>query len=111
MALFENNVFEGQRIQLDGHRFVRNHFVNCVLVYGGGPLQLVENEFRGVSWEFVDAAARTVHLLSSFYQQGGDAKQLVERLLATFGRAASPPTGAMATPVPEVPTSFAGSST
>jgi hypothetical protein len=83
MANYSNNLFVGQKIQLDGHTFTNNTFQNCVLVYGGGPLRMVGNSLTGVQWEFVDAAARTVGLISSFYQSGGDSKHFVERLLFT----------------------------
>lgn len=105
MALFESNTFIGQRIQLDGHRFVRNHFENCVLVFGGGPLSMVENQLDGVRWEFVDAAARTVALLSSFYQTGGESKQFVELLLSTFGKQPQDPSATQSptSPAPPLP--------
>jgi hypothetical protein len=84
--LFRDNTFVGQRIQVDGARYERNRFENCVLVYGGGPLHMVDNVLVGVRWEFVDAAARTVGLLSSFYQQGGESRQFVSALLAGPGQ-------------------------
>ena len=91
MARYENNTFVGQRIQIDGHEFIANRFNNCVLVYGGGPLVLNGNIFDNVQWQFIDAAARTVYLLSSFYQQGGEAKRFIELMLATFGKPALQP--------------------
>src|SRR5689334_6294540 len=86
MALFEKNVFTGQRLQLDGNEFIDNKFKNCVLVYGGGPLRMVNNQLDGIRWEFVDAAARTIALIASFYQQEGESKKFVELLLSTFGK-------------------------
>jgi hypothetical protein len=91
MAIFHNNTFVGQRIQVDGHDFASNVFENCVLVYGGGPLSFRENVLNNVQWEFADSAARTVGLLSSFYQGGGDGKRFIEVMLATFGKAAGAP--------------------
>ena len=93
MSVFTNNVFVGQRIQLDGHEFTRNNFENCVLVYSGGPLSFRENVLNNIRWEFAESAARTVALLSSFYQGGGDGKKFIEILLATSGKAASAPIG------------------
>jgi hypothetical protein len=86
MADIKNNTFIGQRIQLDDNTFDKNIFKNCVLVYGGGPLNFSNNSLDGVQWEFVDSAARTLGLLSSFYQSGGDSKEFVEFLLSTFGK-------------------------
>jgi len=92
MANFTGNTFVGQKIQIDGHVFRNNVFQNCVLVYGGGPLSMVGNTLSGVRWEFVDAAARTIGLISSFYQAGGESKQFVEILLSTFGKDIQAPT-------------------
>ncbi len=64
----------------------KNTFQNCVLVYGGGPLTFSDNILNGIRWEFVDNAARTLGLLSSFYQSGGQSKEFVEVLLSTFGK-------------------------
>src|ERR1700738_980866 len=106
MASYVENTFYGERILLDGHHFERNRFVNCVLVYGGGPLQMVGNQLVGVRWEFIDAAGRTINLLSSFYQAGGDGKLFVEHLVANFHPKAPPPVSeaATATPSPEAAT-------
>ena len=86
MAAYNNNTFVGQRIQLDGHTFSGNKFQNCVLVYGGGPLDFNNNTLHGVRWEFIDNASRTLGLLSSFYQSGGSSKDFVESLLSTYGK-------------------------
>lgn len=86
MARYEHNTFIGQRIQVDGHEFIANRFENCILVYGGGPFVLRDNVLVNVQWQFIDSAARTVYLLSSFYQSDGPAKKFVELLLATFGK-------------------------
>lgn len=91
MATYSHNTFKGQRIQIDGDVFNGNLFENCVLVYGGGPLSFSNNQLNSVRWEFVDAAARTLGLISSFYQSGGESKEFVELLLSTFGRPVAPP--------------------
>ena len=104
MARFTHNTFTNDRIQLDGHEFYSNHFRNCVLVYGGGPLQMSDNLLENVRWEFVDAAARTMALVASFYQQGGQSKQFVEMLLSTFGKPpVTPATAAQKTPPVSAP--------
>jgi len=86
MAEYSNNVFSGQRILVDGSTFTNNTFINCVLVYGGGPLSFSGNNLNNVRWDFIDSAARTLGLLSSFYQTGGSSKEFVEFLLSTFGK-------------------------
>ena len=91
MAKFNHNTFVGQRIQIDGSTFTNNVFQNCVLVYGGGPLDFNHNTLHGVRWEFVDSAARTLGLLSSFYQSGGQSKEFAEFLLSTFGKQVEEP--------------------
>src|SRR5689334_19969353 len=83
---YEHNTFVGQRIQVDGHEFIANRFENCVLVYGGGPLAMTYNILSNVQWQFIDSAARTLYLLSSFYQGDGPSREFVELLLSTFGK-------------------------
>jgi hypothetical protein len=100
MATFRKNTFIGQRIQLDGNEFDGNSFTNCVLVYGGGPLTFNNNMLNDVKWEFIDSAARTLALVSAFYQGGGYSRTFVESLLSTFastrGIPAPPPQPAQA---------------
>jgi len=91
MAIYNSNSFTGQRIKLDGNTFEGNKFTNCVLVYGGGPLTFSNNSLNGVQWEFVDDAARTLGLLSSFYQAEGQSKKFIEMLLSTFGKQVTTP--------------------
>ena len=93
MANYSGNTFTGQRIKLDDNVFEGNKFTNCILVYGGGPLTFSNNSLNGVQWEFVDNAARTLGLLSSFYQVEGQSKQFIEMLLSTFGKPVSAPQG------------------
>lgn len=96
MATYRKNSFDGVRVQLDSHEFIDNDFRNCVLVYGGGPLHMTDNRIENCRWEFVDAAARTVGLLSSLHQAGGDSRAFVEFLLSTFGRPIEQPSSAAA---------------
>jgi hypothetical protein len=91
MAIYSGNTFTGQRLKLDDNTFESNNFTNCILVYGGGPLIFNNNSLNGVQWEFVDNAARTLGLLSSFYQAEGQSKQFVEILLSTFGKEVTAP--------------------
>ncbi|MCC5869264.1 MAG: hypothetical protein JJU27_12195 [Gammaproteobacteria bacterium] len=86
MALYRKNTFEGGRVEIDGHTFEENTFRNCVLVYGGGPLHFSGNKLIDVRWEFVDSAARTLALLSSFYRSGGVSRKYVETLLENFAQ-------------------------
>lgn len=73
--------FKNDRIQLDDKKFERCTFRNCVVVYAGGPLIFSSNKLDGVTWEFEGPAGRTISLMSSFYQSGGGAKHLVEKIL------------------------------
>ena len=86
MAEFESNVFENQTLHLDGHKYVNNTFKDCTLIYGGGPLHFNENKLFNVRWEFIDSAARTLSLLSSFYQSGEVSREFVMHILSTFGK-------------------------
>jgi hypothetical protein len=89
MATYQSNTFTGQRMQLDGNEFDNNSFINCTLVYGGGPLVFRNNKLHGVRWEFVDAAARTLTLVASFYHGAGDGRQFALSLLEKFAQAPS----------------------
>lgn len=86
MATFKGNTFNNQRLEIDGHIYINNTFRDCVLIYGGGPLQFNNNNLVNVRWEFIDSAARTLGLLSSFYQSGGHAQNFVKEILSTFGK-------------------------
>jgi hypothetical protein len=85
MAQYSRNTFVGTRIALDGNDFQGNVFNQCILVYGGGPLNFVNNTVSNSSWQFVDAAARTISLLSSFYQSEAG-KEFVHQLLENFNK-------------------------
>lgn len=91
MATFKDNSFVGSRVQLDDHIFDGNKFRNSTIVYGGGPLSFTNNSLDSVTWEFIGPAARTIALISSMYQSGGDSRKFVENLLSTFGRQAEMP--------------------
>ena len=91
MTKYTGNTFIGQKLKLDGSEFTGNIFKNCILVYGGGPLHFSGNSLDNTKWEFVDNAARTIGLLSSFYQSEGSSKEFVELLLSTFGKKVEQP--------------------
>ena len=91
MKIYQHNTFVGQRIKIDGGTFTNNLFQNCVLVYGGGPLNFSNNQLNNVRWEFIDSAARTMALISSFYQAGGESRQFVELTLSTFAKQVEEP--------------------
>jgi hypothetical protein len=78
---FVNAEFVGETIEIDGHEFDGNRFVNCTLVYRGGRIQMRNNTFEGVRWHFDDAAARTVGLLRSFHQSGDDWRHVADIIL------------------------------
>ena len=84
--IINGDTYINQKIVLDGKSFRDCIFQNCILIYGGGQLSMVGNKLFGVKWEFVDAAARTLGLISSFYQSGDSSKIFVEELLSTFGK-------------------------
>jgi hypothetical protein len=77
---FEGKAFNDATIKLDGNEYSNCNFTRCVLVYGGGELPTLNaNTFTGSTWQFDDAAARTVSFLRGLYSGGG--KELVERTL------------------------------
>ncbi len=65
--------FDGQRVRLDGKRFERCTFTNCVLEIGGAAsFELAGNSFDGrCRWIAVDAASTTLGMLAALYRDPG----------------------------------------
>ena len=74
--------FNGVSVNMDGSAYQRCQFVDCTLVYSGGEIPSIENcAIANCSWQFADAAHRTLRFLSAFYISADPAaKQLVEQV-------------------------------
>lgn len=86
MITYSKSRFENSAIELDNKTFEGCVFKNCTLIYGGGALSFNNNNLDGVEWRFIGPAARTLGLISAFYQGGGESKRFVEILLSVFGK-------------------------
>jgi len=68
---FENKLYSGKSLVLDGKSFGNCKFKNCTLIYtGGNPPKLNGCSFDGCNWQFDDAAARTLTYFSGLYNGG-----------------------------------------
>ncbi len=77
---FENQTFTNEDINLDFNEFVGCRFEQCAMVFRGlGVVQMDECEFVDCQWTLVDAAAKTVNLLTTLYGAGEWGKRLTER--------------------------------
>ena len=79
MVKFQKSQFQGQRVDLDGATFEECTFRDCVMVYRGGPVMVMDRcTFdENTRWVFEDAAGRTVALLRGIYQSDEGGKALV----------------------------------
>ena len=75
--LYENQTFEDQTIQLDENEYANCKFRRCRLQYGGAAVRLKDNDFSQCTWEFTNAAERTVKFMMALYHQGG--RKLIEQ--------------------------------
>ena len=83
MPTHDSEDFTARVVELDGKEFHNCTFAKCRLVYrGGGVPALVTCRFDRCSWEFEDAAGRTLELLRGLYQGMNSAgRELVEQSL------------------------------
>jgi hypothetical protein len=82
--------FDGATENIDGKKYMRCTFTNCVLVFSGtAPVGLVDCVFKASRWEFAGAAATTLSFLRALYHGVGEGGQkLVE---GTFESIRRPP--------------------
>jgi hypothetical protein len=80
MATYKDQQFSAEPIELDGNLFERCTFSRCRLVYRGSvPPGMTGCRFDDCTWEFDDAAGRTVAFLRALYHGMGEAgRRLVE---------------------------------
>lgn len=63
---------EDQTIVLDGKHYTNCTFINCELVFRGGPTVFEGNDLEETSFSFDGAAARTIRFLRGLNQTGGE---------------------------------------
>ena len=83
--LIKNQVFDNDKITLDGNSFDQCTFNSCEMIYGGvGPVSLSNSKLNNVTWHFVGNAANTMDFLKTITDSMGDSG--IELLLNTFPR-------------------------
>jgi hypothetical protein len=81
MAVQKNATLENQTVILDGNEFRHCELRRCNLVFKGhGDVRLDQCTIVGCTWQFEDAAQRSVALLKHLYQSGHVGKEIVEAI-------------------------------
>ena len=81
MTTQKKATIENQTLILDGNEFVECELRHCTLVYKGhAPVKLDHCHIIGCTWQFEDAALRTVALLKGLYVAGDPGKEIVETI-------------------------------
>lgn len=81
MAVQKNKSIENQTIILDGSEFDHCELRDCTLVFKGQEQVKLEHcRISGCTWEFEDAALRTVMMLKGLWQSGNAGKEIVETI-------------------------------
>ena len=63
---------ENQAVELDGNDWVSVRFVNCSILYRGGPLRIDGVMFDACTFDVADQAANTVAFIRLLNQSGVD---------------------------------------
>lgn len=80
MNQIEGELFTDKTVVLDYTSYRDCTFRDCIIVFHGhGPIGLVDCEFDNCDWMFNDAAANTLHFMTTMYQHGGGADQIIEQ--------------------------------
>jgi hypothetical protein len=81
MPVQKRATIEHQTILLDGNEFIDCKFRHCKFIYKGqAPVKLEGCHLSGCTWQFEDAALRTVTLLKGLYVSGEHGKEIVETI-------------------------------
>ena len=81
MAVHKNKVIENQTLILDGNEYADCELKDCTLIYKAHEAVKLERcRLGGCTWEFEDAALRTVSLLKGLWLSGHSGKEIVEAI-------------------------------
>jgi hypothetical protein len=84
MAVHKNATLENQTVILDGNEFHRCELRHCNLIFKAhNNVRLDQCTIVGCTWQFEDAAQRTVAMLKHLYQSGHVGKEIVEAIFRT----------------------------
>jgi len=81
MAVYKNQTLENQTLILDGNEFHHCEIKNCTLVFKAHEMVKLEHcRIGGCTWEFEDAALRTVLMLKGLWVSGHSGREVVEAI-------------------------------
>jgi len=81
MAVKKKAVLENQTVMLDGNEYHHCELRHCNLIYKAHDAVKLEHcHLVGCTWQFEDAALRTVALLKGIYLSGQHGKDVVEAI-------------------------------
>lgn len=83
MARFQDKEFRQTTEVIDGNTYERCTFLDCTIVYRGGPIPIFTGcNLNRCTWLFEDAAKRTIALLKGINcGMGVGGRQLVEQTI------------------------------
>lgn len=81
MAIHTKVHLENQTLILDGEDYVDCELRHCTLVFKAHrPVRLERCHLIGCTWQFEDAALRTVEMLKGLYMSGPAGRQVVQTI-------------------------------
>ena len=87
----EKQQFKNQAVVLDGKEFIDCIFENCVLHYGGSaPYGANRTKWINCGFQFINASAQTLQVMTALYAQGGEFRAIVENVIKEI-QGAKPP--------------------
>jgi hypothetical protein len=81
MTVHNQEKFEKQTVILDGNEYHECELRKCNLVFKGRePVKLEHCHIIGCTWQFEDAAQRTVLMLKHLYLSGQHGREIVDAI-------------------------------
>jgi hypothetical protein len=81
MAVHNHATLQNETVILDGNEFQNCELRHCNLVFKGhSNVKLEHCTIIGCTWQFEDAAQRTVVMLKQLYQSGHVGREIVEAI-------------------------------
>jgi hypothetical protein len=81
MAVYKKANYVNQTVILDGNEFHDCEFRHCNFIYKGQEAVKLEHcHIAGCTWQFEDAALRTVIMLKGLYMTGNVGREIVDAI-------------------------------
>jgi hypothetical protein len=85
MSVHKQEQFENSTVLLDGNEYHECHMRHCNLIYKGRDAVKLEHcHIQACTWQFEDAALRTVTLLKNLYMNGQKGKEIVDAIFRSI---------------------------